>query len=120
MKMNSFLMVLNYLGEFNSSEDSSSSEKTVYTTGSSIAAENRGTCSISINGSVSNGVLGFVILFEREKYTMSGMEAFAKHYCDALVEIGSYCSGADESIVTASDFSDMLDTEDFDSIIDLL
>ena len=51
---------------------------------------------------------------------MSGMEAFAKHYCDALVEIGSYCSGADESIVTASDFSDMLDTEDFDSIIDLL
>ena len=109
----------NYLGEFDESQNGKNSEE-VYSIGLSIAETNKRECSISINGSVSNGILSFNISYDKNLYSDSGVKMFAQHFHDTLVEIGEYCVNKDETVITASDFDSSMDEEDFEGIVDLL
>ncbi|MDE6019966.1 MAG: amino acid adenylation domain-containing protein, partial [Ruminococcus sp.] len=110
----------NYMGEFGGAEVENDEQNDNYSSGYAISPENKNSCSISINGSVHNGILEFMITYDKEKYSEEGMKRFAECYHDALVEVGIYCSEIEESTLTASDFSDIIDSDDFESIIDNL
>ena len=46
------------------------------------------------------------------------MSRLADIYCLTLEEFIDFCSKKHEKILTASDFSDIIDADDFESIID--
>ncbi|URZ15357.1 non-ribosomal peptide synthetase [Clostridium felsineum] len=106
----------NYLGEM----DAENKNSTDYSSGISIAEENRLPGAININGSVMQDKLSFSIMYDRNKYMQDTIEEFAKLYRNSLNEIIMYCSNQNQTIRTASDFGSIqLKSIELDEITNL-
>ncbi|MEE1282733.1 MAG: condensation domain-containing protein, partial [Acutalibacteraceae bacterium] len=114
-------ILFNYLGEFEG-DDSSDKSKENYTLGMDVAEENSAVINndISFNGLVSGDILTFNIAYNAEKYSVDTIKEFVEEFRSSLLRLADYCNGYEDTMFTASDFSDDLDSDEFDSILDLL
>ncbi|WP_033679169.1 non-ribosomal peptide synthetase, partial [Bacillus gaemokensis] len=99
-------LYFNYLGELNSyTENESSRNITTFSTGLSIAEENRLPGTINFNGSIAQSKLCFVVTYDAKRYLEETINKLGVLYKEILIEIVEYCSNQKESTKTASDYS---------------
>jgi non-ribosomal peptide synthase protein (TIGR01720 family) len=107
----------NYLGEI----DMGNKDSVGYSSGISVAEENRLPGTININGSIIQGQLCFTVIYDRSKYENETIEKLAKLYKDSLNEIVVYCTKQDQTVKTVSDFGSLqLKSVELDEIVELV
>ena len=113
-------VLLNYLGEFGS-ENSSEADDSGISLGKSFADDRTHIDNdIAVNGAIGNGQLSFSVSYNSGKLSDSDINDLCGYFRKYLLELAEYCDGYGSTMYTASDFSDDLDSEDYDSILDLL
>ncbi|MCQ2515161.1 MAG: condensation domain-containing protein, partial [Ruminococcus sp.] len=114
-------ILFNYLGEFEGADNSKFSSES-YSLGMDVAEENSSKINnnISFNGLLLGDVLTFNVAYNAQKYSHNTVAEFVNEFHNSLVELADYCNGYEDTMFTASDFSDDLDNDEFDSILDLL
>ena len=75
---------------------------------------------MTISGMISSGILSFEISYNNSKFSDETVKRLCEQFRDSLLKLSDYCINFDGTVNTASDFSDDLDIEDFNSILDLL
>lgn len=94
----------NYLGQMDAEFKKS---KTIFcSTGKRSGDENKSFANISFTGKITQDILQFDIKYDKSKYSDKTMEQLAKNYKECLIQIIDYCMLQEESIKTASDYSD--------------
>ncbi|MBO5382746.1 MAG: hypothetical protein J6A30_00425, partial [Ruminococcus sp.] len=81
----------NYLGQFDSGSAVVDDSEEPISYGLEIAEENEFSGGISINGSVSGGIMSFTISYDYVKFTEDDMKKLSEMFRRNLVEVGNFC-----------------------------
>lgn len=107
----------NYLGDIDNDLKNSGVIIGEFSCGESVAKENGSKNNLTLNGSISGGVLSIIVTYNGGKYSSDMIQSFCKNYVEALNQVIEHCVKQKDVIKTASDFGEyQLDDQELSKI----